>query len=380
MKRRLIPICLLLCGGLLWLSAIGQQDTKAVSATVSDFSRNWLPSRGAPAGLHYVGAAVCASCHVFEAAELKTPMGEASLLPAQNKVLNHQPRLSARNGADIYRLARLSNGDEIYSVTAGGQTAQATLQWAFGLGYAGQTYLYQAQHIWHESRVSYFKQIHGLDTTIGYSPRPPRNLHAALGRRMGQDEARACFVCHTTGAVRTGQFLPAQATPGVTCEQCHGPGSAHVAAMRAHRYAQPQIFNPAQLSPGRQADFCGNCHRTLMMVMQMGVSGILDVRFQPYRLSLSKCYNPSDARITCLACHDPHHALVKKISWYDDKCLACHIHRGQKTSWQMPGQACPVAQRRCVSCHMPKLALPGAHHLFSDHYIRIVKPGAAYPD
>jgi hypothetical protein len=28
---------------------------------------------------------------------------------------------------------------------------------------------------------------------------------------------------------------------------------------------------------------------------------------------------------------------------------------------------------------MPKLELPGAHHKFSDHRIRILKPGESYP-
>ena len=45
-----------------------------------------------------------------------------------------------------------------------------------------------------------------------------------------------------------------------------------------------------------------------------------------------------------------------------------------------PGaKACPVAKTNCVSCHMPKLDLPGAHYKFTDHRIRIVKPNEPYP-
>jgi hypothetical protein len=29
---------------------------------------------------------------------------------------------------------------------------------------------------------------------------------------------------------------------------------------------------------------------------------------------------------------------------------------------------------------MPKVALPGGHAVFTDHFIRIVHPGAPYPD
>jgi formate-dependent nitrite reductase cytochrome c552 subunit len=38
-----------------------------------------------------------------------------------------------------------------------------------------------------------------------------------------------------------------------------------------------------------------------------------------------------------------------------------------------------VSKNNCVSCHMPKIELPGAHYKFSDHRIRIVKPNEPYP-
>ena len=43
-------------------------------------------------------------------------------------------------------------------------------------------------------------------------------------------------------------------------------------------------------------------------------------------------------------------------------------------------KACPVAQSRCVSCHMPKVEFPGSHFKFTDHRIRIVKVGEQFPD
>ncbi len=380
MSRRLHVFWFLLLAGAISLLAAARGQGPAPSAPPA-FPPHWLPSRGAPAGLRYVGARVCASCHVFEASELRTPMGLASLRPAAAARLLPHAQFTLRLGAYTYRLARASRSSLRYSAAHVGHSAAVVPRWAFGLGYAGQTYLYRGPHRgWRESQVSYYRRIHALDLTIGHRLLPPPNPQAALGRAMSVDEARACFVCHTTGAVRAGKFVPQKAAPGVTCEQCHGPGSAHVAAMRAHLYTRPGIFNPGRLTPGRQSDFCGNCHRTLLMVMNMGVSGVLDVRFQPYRLSLSQCYNPADARISCLACHNPHQPRLRRLSGYDPKCLACHVRPGQSTTWQMPGKACPVAQRNCASCHMPRYALPGAHHRFFDHYIRVVRPGAPYPD
>jgi len=39
-----------------------------------------------------------------------------------------------------------------------------------------------------------------------------------------------------------------------------------------------------------------------------------------------------------------------------------------------------VAKENCVSCHMPKVLLPGGHMKFTDHEIRVVKAGEPYPN
>ena len=100
-----------------------------------------------------------------------------------------------------------------------------------------------------------------------------------------------------------------------------------------------------------------------------GPRGVLNVRFQPYRLTNSRCYNVADARIRCTACHDPHGPLDTGALAYDHKCTACH-----------GAAACPAGKQSCVICHMPKIELPGAHARFTDHQIRIVRAGDPYPN
>lgn len=87
-----------------------------------------------------------------------------------------------------------------------------------------------------------------------------------------------------------------------------------------------------RLSTEDMSDFCGQCHRTWSQIAVEGPHNINNVRFQPYRLTNSKCCDTADSRI------------------------------------------------RCVTCHMPKNELPGSHNLFSDHRIRIVRPGEPYPE
>jgi hypothetical protein len=42
--------------------------------------------------------------------------------------------------------------------------------------------------------------------------------------------------------------------------------------------------------------------------------------------------------------------------------------------------ACVVGTENCVTCHMAKIEVPGTHATFTDHWIRIVRKGAPYPE
>jgi hypothetical protein len=105
-----------------------------------------------------------------------------------------------------------------------------------------------------------------------------------------------------------------------------------------------------------------------------------NIRFQPYRLAKSSCYygDPKDRRISCIACHNPHEALVREPTFYDAKCLACHASSTNSRA-STAAKPCRTATRRCSTCHMPKTDLPGAHAQFTDHFIRIGRAGAFYP-
>ena len=121
------------------------------------------------------------------------------------------------------------------------------------------------------------------------------------------------------------------------------------------------------------SDLCGRCHRTWTQIALNGLRGVNNVRFQPYRLANSKCYDASDRRIRCTACHDPHGALEANLASYDARCAACH-------SAALHTKVCRVAKTNCAGCHMPKVDLPGAHARFTDHQIRIARAGDPYPN
>ncbi len=102
---------------------------------------------------------------------------------------------------------------------------------------------------------------------------PPHEESEPIVRYTWSD---SCVTCHSTGGPWNGTAAAGDATPevrvaelGISCEACHGPGEAHVAANRspARRYTQrqketgdPTIVSPAGLSHERSASVCGRCH------------------------------------------------------------------------------------------------------------------------
>ena len=148
----------------------------------------------------------------------------------------------------------------------------------------------------------------------------------------------------------------------------------HVKALKTGNSVGAPMKDLRTMTSEDTSNFCGQCHRTWDEIAGSGTLGIANIRFQPYRLTSSKCYDSDDRRIRCTACHDVHDELDSHDSDYDAKCQACHA--GGKVT----ARICKVAANNCVSCHMPKLPMPGSHHKFTDHEIRIVRANAPYPN
>jgi hypothetical protein len=347
------------------------------------------------------------------ATQQKHAMARAAVRAADAEILRQHDHLSFRLGP--YREQIVTKGGKsVLTVTASDGAARngaarngaarngaapfsADLLWAFGVGHLGQTYVYEKNGSYYESHLTFFSSSQDLNITPGQSLAPPRNPENAAGRRMPPAESRACFACHTTASVTNNQLDVNRAVPGITCEACHGPGSSHVVAMNSGQQEQGAdlIMNPSRLDPVASVDFCGACHRTWEDVVTNIGLGALNLRFAPYRLENSKCWSKPDARLTCVACHDPHQPLEHDPAAYDSRCLACHLNQpGAKTiadrpdsdhpdsvrpdpdhpdpdqrSSDHPGAACPVSTKNCTTCHMPKVESSIQRSTFTDHWI-----------
>jgi uncharacterized cysteine cluster protein YcgN (CxxCxxCC family) len=323
-----------------------------------------------------LGPLACANCHAREyGSQTKTSMAHAMETVANCSILEQHRILTFHDGTYSYRIERQTR-QSFYTVTDGKDTLRVPLEYAFGLGKAGQTYIFERDGKMYESRVSFFKARNGLDLTMGAQNLRPNNLAEAAGRLMDRHSSEDCFGCHTTGASHEDIQRPALLTPGVTCERCHGSAVAHVEGFRQGKPVKMKRLSV--LTTEELSDFCGQCHRTWAQIAADGPHDVGNVRFQPYRLANSKCYDPSDRRISCAACHDVHQEVVSSVSFYDSKCLACHVAE-HVAAMKPVAKSCPVAKQNCVTCHMPKVELPGAHYKFTDHWIRAVDANAAYP-
>ena len=255
----------------------------------------------------------CAACHPKEARQYdSTPMARALLRPAHTEILAKPAVLTFQEGAYRYKIA-----GSTYEVTDGNKTIAAPILWSFGAGVAGQTYVYEYEGALYESRVSYYDRIRGLDLTIGAAGSKPSTLEMAAGRKMHGQDVAECFGCHSTGT--TPRFDMAGMTPGVQCGACHNNVVEHQRAPAKVMPARLRTSTSEQLN-----ELCGRCHRTWEQITINGPKGVANVRFQPYRLTNSQCYDAEDRRISCVACHDPHSTLERRAEFYDPKCTACH--------------------------------------------------------
>lgn len=293
------------------------------------------------------------------------------------------------------------------------------------------------RRVWHDYKFFMWWSA-GTDGRYGTSDdvvaAPPVNTNAVQ---------TMCAGCHFTGWERyqdrvTGQFLaravndaggemnidddPEPDEINVGCENCHGPGSEHVANGAGNRF----IVNPKLLSAERSSVVCGRCHdrrqgyggaivgytQAVSEAGEMARPGISrhelitkytdpvkkgptmrgagrednvwpdDVHsnkpHQQYADFLkSKMYRNDRLLVTCSDCHDMHgNTPYSRWLLHDPNdsasplCQRCHSvdvlsHMETKLNAKMKGHL-----TRCIDCHMPGTANTGG---VAGNYGRMIK-------
>lgn len=366
-------------------------------------------------GAHYVGSKTCARCHWSIYAEYKkTAMGRSMALSNSPTNIPLPAAPVTVQSSKFHRYYQIFSEDHFLyqSVYALGPDAKEIfrdtqrISYVIGAGENGAGYIVEARNHLFEAPLSYYARSRSWDLSPGYET-GDYGFHRPI--------PAGCIVCHSGRANldrgRSDAYEdPAFEELAIGCENCHGPGSIHVTERMAGAplkgSVDRSILNPADL-PGWLADnVCMICHQFGdIRVLQPGKSyldfrpgtpldrtvGIFAIPFTPaapprspllqhYTLmTLSRCYQASGGRLSCVTCHDPHRepSGAQAVGFYRSRCLKCHTESSCKI---------PLAERRrqnppddCAGCHMPRQNLQGiAHSALTNHRI-IAYPGEPFP-
>jgi len=200
---------------------------------------------------------------------------------------------------------------------------------------------------------------------------------------------KVCLTCHAAQAEQFNHTLMgrlAKTQKGkFECENCHGPGSAHVKAGGGRGVGGIISFRPNDLSrtaeennaiclachergartnwPGSTHQvrglMCTNCHTIMKQVsrkFQVSTPFEPDTCFQCHKDRRAQMFRSShmplrEGKIVCSDCHNPHgsftEALLKKDS-INDTCYTCHAEkRGPFLFEHLP------VRENCDNCHDP---------------------------
>lgn len=154
----------------------------------------------------------------------------------------------------------------------------------------------------------------------------------------GEKKPYSCGPCHMTAYKKEGNqaglegMIGTWAEDGIGCEECHGPGSAHVAS--------PDKTN---VRIDRTAEACGKCHQRGGIGPQPPASG----GFIRHHEQINELKVGVHKDLTCLDCHDPHQ---RAILVEETKCAECHDDVAESFAKTLHGKT----QLECIECHMPK--------------------------
>ena len=338
------------------------------------------------AGAAYIGSTACIACHeaIFRSYS-RTGMARSSGITSGDVPggsVRHAPssmayRIGSRRGELFF---------DYSSITDARVKGRQKIAAFIGSGGVGRSYLFKIDNWWFLAPVSYYSQRNAWGVSPGYEP--DQRMH--YNRRVTE----ACLYCHASGARADAgthnRFPdPPWTESGVGCEQCHGPGEAHV----KH---QGPILNPAKLPAQPRDDVCAQCHLTgeeriekpgmTLAAFRPGdrlsdyadyfvvSGGAMRTTSHVERLTASLCKQRSGDRLWCGTCHDPHStpSAAERVGYYRVKCLGCH-----------KVQVCKRGED-CAGCHMPRTAVIDADHsVLTDHSIPRVphrQPAASTAD
>jgi len=332
-----------------------------------------VSSLGSAGGGGYLGREACAGCHKSIAlTHVRTNMARTWQGVAINKQLPvdySEAHTEGPTPAIEYGLKRLGQNLQ-YRVQMPGQPAlDFPVESMVGGERHGISFLFRVPALdglplsrarLLEARYFHYAEGNQLALSLGFPEEKPSNYETALGRVLTPYLEKRCLSCH--GAPRT---YGTHVETGVACENCHGPGQPHLAALRTHS-RNLGIFNPNKLPVADRMRPCSQCHAGSSVVEDPMPDDTL-ISDQVTALKNSECWRQSGGEITCTNCHDPHRDAPRAVlvARAEKTCLRCH-----SATVAQHAALCPVNRvTGCAGCHMAN-ETRGAF-VIAEHWIRV---------
>lgn len=389
--------------------AAARQDKAMVHASQAEGSKN---SKNKDDG--YVGSHACASCHSKIYNEyVHTGMGRSmsDITPELLQELRLpgnfvDQKLNRRY--DVFTQDGKAYESESQTDEAGKEVFRDThqLQWMIGSGANAFGGIVQRRDYLFEAPLTFYTKPQIWGSSPGYE-------FADYG--FTRPILAGCLVCHsgrtnpvpdTNGRYQTEPFSEL----AIGCENCHGPGSAHIKAVSsggAWNKENVSIVNPARLTAELANNICMTCHEIGdERILQPGKSyqdirpgvpldNTLSILMVPpdrkspppsdhlqhyYSMTLSKCYRASSGQLRCITCHDPHIQPSAQVapSFYNQRCLTCHTQQSCKLPFATRQHA--DSSDNCIGCHMQKRNVTFIAHIGLTNHRIVARPDEPLPD
>lgn len=397
------PCLMLTC--VVMIGCSQKQDPVASTTVTSDgpatipaaSTAHWNP----PSSDGYVGSNKCAECHEQIAESYRShPMANSIRAvdgPPSDKTDSNNPVL----GETRFYASQQNNGQMFHHekmVDLDGKLIfdQAVpMHYEVGSGQRAFAYLNQQNDLLFQSPINWYSQTEQWDLSPGYQKDDPRRF-----RRRITDE---CLACHAGRTNPIGRSLnrfgnPAFHEMAIGCENCHGPGSPHVALHEAGPLTNgvtDPIINPINLHHSAKESVCNQCHlqatarvlrpgrshfdfrpgfelEDIWTVLDQGVEVSDDGQTRAVnhvqQMRASKCYIGSESAMGCISCHNPHGLPTPEtqIAFYRKRCYTCHEKNDCVEAVEIRNQR----DNSCVACHMPHRTSNNISHVTqTDHRI-----------
>jgi Flp pilus assembly protein TadD len=419
--RRAIPAALAVVGFLSVFACRGRSEVR--SAAVPTPART-VPAPAASAT--FVGRQACANCHSDEDRRWTDSHHDLAMQEATPKTVlgNFENATFTHFGV---KTTFFRKGDQYFVRTDGpdGQLHEYPVTYTFGV-YPLQQYLIpfpggrlQALNVVWDSRP---KKDGGQRWFHLYPKEEVGHADPLHWTGPYQNWNFMCAECHSTNVQKgwssaSKTYSTTWSELDVSCEACHGPGSAHVAWAEAALTGKGNPDDPdkrlavvlrdpakatwdidpktghAKRSVPRtssaEIETCARCHARRSVVAAAYVYGqpllqthrpaLLEeglyfddgqIRDEVYEYGSFLQSKMHASGVACTDCHDPHDLKVKGGA--DRVCMSCHLAEKFDTPAHHH-HAVSSAGAKCVACHMPTRDYMVVHARH-DHSFRIPRP------